>query len=1039
MGGVGKTELAIQYALSKEFQQCYVACYWFSLNEGNLASLVLQKAAPYLAMPEEIQKSDDVYEQVKWCWQNWHPPEGEVLVILDDVKNLDDIPKKAMPISVRFKVMLTTRQKNLSPSFQELLLGVLPEDEALELLKRIVDKDGSSRIEDEIDTAKEICAYLGYLPLALELASIYLAENETLKLIKYLEQLNLKDKSLSDEMVKWITAERGVIAAFQLSWEILSTTSMNVAMIMGLFAPVEIWWLLVEAVGEEADLSEEELREAQIQLSKMHFIQCGSSDQKSYSIHSLIREFFLIQIEKAESQAESISRHIKQAMQAIMEESSIYADPYLSTLFEVNSIIDDYCLSKINNGKLLRESFVKILSNWASQTIMTHQKLGETAPKELREMTSFLVAHIEHIVINMYDEIPEIESNLIHIHMYEFISRFYEWNQQFVSTKKWRSECYTKAVEKFGNLSLTSAASLSNLAKSNITLGNLREAEMNLKNSIEIIRQIGGEDIFLATPLNNLAIVYREQGNYEQAELTYKQVIDIDKAIYGEDHTETITDLGNLAVVFIAAQRRYEEAESILKKVIGHFTNEYGVNHPTVINHQGNLSELYRLQGKHENAESVAQANFISTGEMYAKDTIAYADSLNDLGLAYGSNGKHEEARNYFKEALEIYKNLLGNRHHSVARVLNNQGESYRMLGNNDLAKPLLEEALEIRKENFGDSHPDIANSLHNLAMLEFDIGNDKEAESYFRQSVEVMRACFDVGHPTLAKELNLLAQSCMVQKNYIESSIIYQELLQLHPKISDEYQVELLYDLAVSYYYQSKYEETESIFEELLQKQHFIADLPSFFARFAQLFLDQKKYDKAEPLLRKALQLQRESLGNQHPDVDTSIANLAFVCIEAGKLDEAKTLYLEELEILRAKVGEEHPETAKLKLQLIMLEMQILSGLDVESLNKMMADDKESSAKLLLNAINNQDDVLSQNEDILSKENQNIQAISSNEQALIDQQKPALWKSIFLLLQLPFILAFALIYWLTESGFIVPFVLILWLISYLNQSDAPK
>ncbi|MFM7478963.1 MAG: NB-ARC domain-containing protein, partial [Microcystis aeruginosa] len=37
MGGVGKTELAVQYALSKECQQRYVACYWFSLNQGGLA------------------------------------------------------------------------------------------------------------------------------------------------------------------------------------------------------------------------------------------------------------------------------------------------------------------------------------------------------------------------------------------------------------------------------------------------------------------------------------------------------------------------------------------------------------------------------------------------------------------------------------------------------------------------------------------------------------------------------------------------------------------------------------------------------------------------------------------------------------------------------------------------------------------------------------------------------------------------------------------------------------------------------------------
>ena len=242
MGGVGKTELAIQYTLSKEFQQHYVACYWFSLNEGNLASMVLQKAAPYLAMPEEIQKSDNVYDQVKWCWQNWHPPEGEVLVILDDVKSLDDIPKQAMPINPRFKVMLTTRQRNLSPSFRELQLGVLPEHEALELLKRIVDRNSSSRIEDELETAKEICHYLGYLPLALELAATYLVEDEMLTLGEYWQQLNLQDRSISDEMVKYITAERGVVSAFALSWLRLRDLSPQVAMLLGRFAPADIPW-----------------------------------------------------------------------------------------------------------------------------------------------------------------------------------------------------------------------------------------------------------------------------------------------------------------------------------------------------------------------------------------------------------------------------------------------------------------------------------------------------------------------------------------------------------------------------------------------------------------------------------------------------------------------------------------------------------------------------------------------------------------------------------------------------------------------------
>jgi hypothetical protein len=214
MGGVGKTELAIQYALSRDFQQQYVACYWFSLNQGNLATQILLKASPYLAMPEALQKSGSVEAQVKWCWQNWHPSTGNILVIIDDVKNLADIPPALMPIASRFKVMVTTRQRNLSPSFRELPLGILSEAESLELFTKIVDAQGSSRIENERETTKAICKYLGYLPLALELVANYLKDDEMLSLEDYLQQLHLEDESLADEVVRGITAERGVIAAF---------------------------------------------------------------------------------------------------------------------------------------------------------------------------------------------------------------------------------------------------------------------------------------------------------------------------------------------------------------------------------------------------------------------------------------------------------------------------------------------------------------------------------------------------------------------------------------------------------------------------------------------------------------------------------------------------------------------------------------------------------------------------------------------------------------------------------------------------------
>ncbi|MFM7477062.1 MAG: NB-ARC domain-containing protein, partial [Microcystis aeruginosa] len=294
MGGVGKTELAVQYALSKEFQKRYVACYWFSLNQGDLATQILLKAAPYLAMPEKLQKLGSVEEQVKWCWQNWHPQEGQILIVIDDVKSLEDIPEELLPISSRFKVMLTTRQRNLSLRFWELPLGVLSEAESIELLTKIVDAELTSRIENEIETAKEICRYLGYLPLALELVAKYLKDDRMLSLEDYLQQLSLEDESLSDEMVRGIKAERGVIAAFNLSWQRLQGLATQLAMLLGRFAAAAIPWQdLVEPTINSLGWEKKAVRDARKQLDNLSLIEI--EDGKNIVIHSLLREYFRYQ------------------------------------------------------------------------------------------------------------------------------------------------------------------------------------------------------------------------------------------------------------------------------------------------------------------------------------------------------------------------------------------------------------------------------------------------------------------------------------------------------------------------------------------------------------------------------------------------------------------------------------------------------------------------------------------------------------------------------------------------------------------------
>ena len=73
MGGVGKTELATQYA--RRHRDQYGEICWFSARETNLAGEVLQffRLQLNLEIPQDVEgRQLSLKEQVEWCWNNRH-------------------------------------------------------------------------------------------------------------------------------------------------------------------------------------------------------------------------------------------------------------------------------------------------------------------------------------------------------------------------------------------------------------------------------------------------------------------------------------------------------------------------------------------------------------------------------------------------------------------------------------------------------------------------------------------------------------------------------------------------------------------------------------------------------------------------------------------------------------------------------------------------------------------------------------------------------------------------------------------------------
>ena len=68
--------------------------------------------------------------------------------------------------------------------------------------------------------------------------------------------------------------------------------------------------------------------------------------------------------------------------------------------------------------------------------------------------------------------------------------------------------------------------------------------------------------------------------------------------------------------------------------------------------------------------------------------------------------------------------------------------------------------------------------------------------------------------------------------------------------------------------------------------------------------------YDASVRLFRQALEIDRQTLGDDHPDTLTTMNNLAATLRNQGDLAGARALQEQVLEARRRVLGEEHPDT---------------------------------------------------------------------------------------------------------------------------------
>jgi hypothetical protein len=190
LGGIGKTQLAVEYAHAHRADYPG-GIFW--VNAVNPLLLEFSDLAEKLDLADRETPRDKAARKA-WDYLDAHP---ESLVIFDNVLEPADLNVPFSPdlvlANLRCRTLFTTRQRDLPRTFQPFEVKVLPKVAAMRLLLR-ARTEVLEEHHPEWGWARIVCATLGWLPLALELAAAYLGTYPEVTLTGYLERLRAEGR-----------------------------------------------------------------------------------------------------------------------------------------------------------------------------------------------------------------------------------------------------------------------------------------------------------------------------------------------------------------------------------------------------------------------------------------------------------------------------------------------------------------------------------------------------------------------------------------------------------------------------------------------------------------------------------------------------------------------------------------------------------------------------------------------------------------------------------------------------------------------------
>jgi WD40 repeat protein len=325
MGGIGKTQLAVEYAY--RYRGAYPGgVYWVNAAQSWQAELA--RLAEKMGLREDDAPESERQKRLARAFADYLAERSDALVIFDNVEDplaLRDPTAEIIPAQLGCRLLFTTRRRNLG-SFAGVEVHVLPPSNALEVLlsndarRDVVARgDGAERAE-----AEAICRALGYLPLALVLAAAYLGENPDITLRDYRGRLEREgvlatvDDNEFDERALLTRHPTAVGATLRLQWDALKSEEakrvLQTAALLGEVAQVSRATLaLLTGLRDKAERGyPARLGSALWKLGELSLVE--ELTEQAIRLHPLVREIAEKQITEREAFKTACAERLVEAL-----------------------------------------------------------------------------------------------------------------------------------------------------------------------------------------------------------------------------------------------------------------------------------------------------------------------------------------------------------------------------------------------------------------------------------------------------------------------------------------------------------------------------------------------------------------------------------------------------------------------------------------------------------------------------------------------------------------------------------------------------